>query len=65
MKKGVPIRYIIKNMYDVVVANVRTCDDLTSDFLIKIGLHQEFMLSPFLFRTVMYEFARAIIDEMS
>lgn len=65
MKKGVPIRYIIKNMYDVVVANVRTCDDLTSDFLIKIGLHQESMLSPFLFSTVMYEFARAIVDEMS
>ena len=36
MKKGVPIKYIdiIKYMYDRVVANVRTCGGLTSDFSI-------------------------------
>ena len=35
MKKGVPIKYIdiIKNMYDGVMANVRTCGGITSDFL--------------------------------
>jgi len=34
MKKGVPIKYIdiIKDMYDVVVANVRTCGGITNDF---------------------------------
>jgi len=50
MKKGVPIKYIdiIKDMYDGVVANVRTCRGITSDFFITIGLHQGFALSPFL-----------------
>ena len=34
MKKRVPIKYIdiIKDMYNRVVANVRTCGDITSDF---------------------------------
>ena len=42
MKKGVPIKYIdiIKDIYDEVVANVRTCGGMTSDFSITIGLHQ-------------------------
>jgi len=41
MKKGVPIKYIdiIKDMYDRVVTNVRTCGGITSDFSITIGLH--------------------------
>ena len=35
-EKGVPIKYIdiIKDMHDGVVANVRTCGDITSDFSI-------------------------------
>ena len=35
MKKGVPIKYIdiFKNIYDRVVANVRTCGGITSDIL--------------------------------
>ena len=39
MKKGVPIKYIdiIKNMYDGVVANVRTCRGITSDFLSQLN----------------------------
>ena len=51
MKKGVPIKYIdkIKDMYDGVVANVRMCGGITSDFSITIGLHQRSALSPFLF----------------
>jgi len=41
MKKGVPIKFIdiIKDMYDGVVANVRTCGCIISDFSVTIGLH--------------------------
>ena len=51
IKKGVAIKYIdiIRDIYDGVVANVRTCRGITSDFSIKIGLHQGSALSPFLF----------------
>ena len=51
MKKGVSIKYIdiIKDMYDGVVTNVRTCGGITSTFSITIG----FALSPFLFVIVM------------
>ena len=57
MKKVVPIKYIgiIRDMYDGVVANVRTCGGITSDFSITIGLHQGSALSPFLFAIVMDE----------
>ena len=66
MKKGVPIKYIdiIKDMYDGVVANVRTCGGITNDFSITIGLHQGPALSPFLFAIVMDEFTKAIQDEI-
>ena len=66
MKKGVPIKYIdiIKDMYDGVVANVRTCGGITSDFSIIIGLHQGSALSPFLFVIVMDELTRAIQNEI-
>ena len=62
MKKGVPIKYIdiIKDMYDGVVANVRTCGGITSDFSITIRLHQGSTLSPFLFVIVMDELTRVI-----
>ena len=65
MKKGVPIKYIdiIKNMYDVV-ANVRTCGGITSDFSITIGLHQGSALNSFLFIIVIDELTRAIQDEI-
>ena len=35
MKKGVHIKYIdiIKDMYDGVVTNIRTCGGIISDFL--------------------------------
>ena len=51
MKKRVFIKYIdiIKDIYDVVMANVRTCGGITSDFSITTGLHQGSALSPFLF----------------
>jgi len=57
----VPIKYIdiIKDMYDGVVVNVRTCGGITSDFSITIGLHQGSALSLFLFVIVMDELIRA------
>jgi len=51
-------------MYDGVVANVRTCGDITSDLSIIIGLHQICALSPFLFVIVKDELTRAIQDEI-
>jgi len=66
MKKRVPIKYIdiIKDMYNEVVANIRTCRGLTSDFRITIGLHQGSALSPFFFAIVMDDLIRAIQDEI-
>ena len=56
---------VIKDMYDGVVTNIKTCEGITSDFSITIGLHQESALSPFLFVIVMDELTRAIQDEIS
>jgi hypothetical protein len=47
-------------MYRDVVTFVRTCDGDTSDFPIKIGLHQGSALSPYLFALVMNEVTRDI-----
>jgi len=62
MKKRVLIKYIdvIKDMYDGVVTNIRTCGGIISNFSITIVLHQGSALSPFLFVIVMDEVTRAI-----
>jgi hypothetical protein len=61
-KHKVPTKYItlIKDMYRDTVTFVRICDGDTSDFLIKIGLHQGSALSPYLFALVMDEITRDI-----
>jgi len=66
MKKRVPIKYIdiIKDMYDGIVANVRTYGGIISNFSITIGLHQGSALSLFLFAIVMDELTRAIQDKI-
>ena len=66
MKKGVPIKYIdiIKDMYDGLVANVRTCEGITNNFSIITGLFKGSALSPLLFSIVMDELTRAIQDEI-
>jgi hypothetical protein len=58
----VPTKYItlIKDMYKDAMTCVRTCDGDTSDFPIKIGLHQGSVLSPYLFALVMDEVTRDI-----
>ena len=67
MKKRVPNKYIdiIMDMCDGVVANVRTCGGITSDFSVRIELYQGFALSPFFFSIVIDELTRAIQDEIS
>jgi hypothetical protein len=61
-KHKVPTKYItlIKDMYKDATTSVRTCDGDTSDFPIKIGLHQGSALSPYLFALVMDEVTREI-----
>ena len=60
-KKVVPLKYvsIIKDMYEGVVTNVRTCGGLTDEFSITIGVHQGSSLSPFLFDIVMDEITKS------
>ena len=55
---------IIRDMYEGVVTNVRTCDDLTDEFPITIRLHQESVLSPFLFAIVMDEITKSIHEDI-
>ncbi|CAO2043645.1 unnamed protein product [Urochloa humidicola] len=61
-KHKVPTKYItlIKDMYKDAMTFVRTCDGDTSDFPIKIGLHQGSALSPYLLALVMDEVTRDI-----
>jgi len=49
-EKGSSIKYIdiIKDMYDGVVANVRTCRGIISDFSITIGLHKKICIESIL-----------------
>jgi hypothetical protein len=65
-KKKVPTKYVtlIKDMYDDVVTSVRACDNETSDFPIKIGLHQGSALSPYIFALVMDVVTRDIQGEI-
>ena len=66
MKKGVSIKYIdiIKDMFDGVMTNIRTCRGITSDFSITIELHQGSVLCPFLFVILMDELIRTIQNEI-
>jgi hypothetical protein len=61
-KHKVLTKYItlIKDMYKDVVTFVHTCGCNTSDFPIKIELHQRSALSPYLFALVMDEVTRDI-----
>jgi hypothetical protein len=66
-KQKVPTKYItlIKDMYKDAMTCVRTYDGDTSDFPIKIGLHQGSALSPYLFALVMDEVTRDIQGDIS
>ena len=55
---------LIKDMYDDVVTSVRACDSETSDFPLKIGLHQGSALSPYIFALVMDVVTRDIQGEI-
>ena len=61
-KHKAPTKYVtlIKDMYNNAMTSVRTNDGNTDYFSIKIGLHQELALSPYLFALVMDEVTRDI-----
>ena len=63
----VPTKYIglINDMYNNVMTSVQTSDGDTDDFPIRIGLHQESALSPYLFALVMDEVTRDIQGDIS
>jgi Reverse transcriptase (RNA-dependent DNA polymerase) len=51
---------LIKDMYTNIMTCVRECDGESDTFLIKIGLHQESALSPYIFTLVMNEITNDI-----
>ena len=55
---------IIRDMYERVVMNLKTCSGLTDEFLITIGVHQGSTLSPFLFAIVMDEITKSLHEEI-
>jgi hypothetical protein len=61
-KKKVPTKCVIliKDMYADVVTSVRTYDDESSVFSIKIELYQRSALSPYIFTLVMNEITKDI-----
>ena len=65
-KKAVPLKYvsIIRDMYERVVTNVRTCGGLTDEFSITIREHQGSTLSPFLFTIVINEITKSIHEDI-
>jgi Reverse transcriptase (RNA-dependent DNA polymerase) len=65
-RKLVPTKYVtlIKDMYTNVVTCVRTCDDESDTFPIKIGLHQGSILSLYIFTLVMDEITKDIQENI-
>ena len=65
-KKVILLKYvsIIKEMYEGVVTNIRTCGGLTDEFSIIIGVHQGSTLSHFLFAIVMDEITKSIHEDV-
>ena len=65
-KKGVRVGYIrvIQDMYEGVVTSVRTPGGETTDFPIRIGLHQGSALSPYLFNIVLDVLTSSIQEEI-
>jgi hypothetical protein len=51
-------------MYTNAVTCVRTCDSEFDTFSIKIGLHQESVLSPYIFTLVMDEITKDIQEDI-
>ena len=65
-KKGVRVGYIrvIQDIYEGVVTSVRTPGGETTDFPIRIGLHQGSALSPYLFNIVLDVLTASIQEEI-
>ena len=54
----------IRDVYEGVVTNVRTCGKLTDEFSITIGVYQRSALSHFLFTIVMDEITKSIHEDI-
>ena len=65
-KKGVQVGYIrvIQDMYEGVVASIRIPRGETTNFPIRIGLHQGSALSPYLFNIVLDVLTASIQEEI-
>ena len=65
-KKAFPLKYvsIIRDIYEGVVTNVKTCCRLTDEFLITISVQQGSALSLFLFAIVMDEITKSFHEEI-
>lgn len=55
---------IIMNKYKKVVLNVLSIDEMSSEYLVTILLHQRSILSYFLFNLVMDELTKEFQDEV-
>ena len=66
-KKELLKKYIelVKDMYDKAITIVKTIIGETSEFLITVGLHQGYVLSPYLFALVMDELTKHIQADIS
>ncbi|XP_026435115.1 uncharacterized protein LOC113332823 [Papaver somniferum] len=67
MEGRVSPKYIslIKDMYEGAVTGVGTCDGVSDDFPINIGLHQGSSLCPYLFALVLDQVTKDILGEIS
>jgi hypothetical protein len=65
-KHKVSTKYVrlIKDMYKNVMTSVRTSDEDTNDFSIKIGQRQVLALSPYLFALVINKVTRDIQEDI-
>jgi len=62
MRKGVSNTYInvVKVMYEVSCTSVNSMCEETKDFKVGVGVHQIFVLSPYIFSVVMDEVVKKI-----
>ena len=60
--RGISSVYIeaIRDVYDRASINIQTPVEITEPFPVKVGLHQESALSPFIFTIIMEEISKSV-----